>query len=244
MFENDNSCNLTCPSCRTEKIYDFDGPVYEKKKTLHYKIVDAVFKEPSDKEITLDITGSGDPFGSKIFREFLTQFDPTPWPRVILDLHTNGVMLTPTNWRRISKWHDKIRAVRISFDAATEDTYNIVRRNGHWDTLLDNCEFLNNQLNDHPNIYVMTQFVVQDLNFLEMKDYAELILNKYPNFYSIGFQLVFDWNTWDFETYQQRTIWKPNHPQHAEFQQLLKDPIFQHPKINLGNLANVRATNA
>jgi MoaA/NifB/PqqE/SkfB family radical SAM enzyme len=241
MFENDASCNLTCPSCRTEKIYDYEGADYERKLALHYKIINAVFDKPHDKHITLDITGSGDPFGSKIFRDFLVNFDPTPWPNLILDLQTNGVMLTPAYWRRISKWHSKIRAIRISFDAAREETYDVVRRGGHWPTLLDNCDYINNEISNNPNIYVLTQYVVQDLNYKEMKDYAQLVLDRFPNFYSVDFQLVIDWNTWDKTTYEQRTIWKTTHPEYAEFQKMLADPIFKNPKIRLGTVANVLA---
>lgn len=239
MFENDSSCNLTCPSCRTKKIYDYEGPEYERKKSLHYKIIDSVFSKPHNNSINIDMTGSGDPFGSKIFRDFLINFDPTPWPNLILDLQTNGVMLTPTYWRRISKWHNKIRAIRISFDAGCEETYNITRRGGDWTTLLNNCDYINKQISSNPNIYVLTQFVVQDLNYKEMKQYAEMVLERFPNFYYIDFQLVIDWGTWDQPTYNQRTIWKQTHPEYAEFQKVLADPIFKHPKIRLGTVSNV-----
>jgi MoaA/NifB/PqqE/SkfB family radical SAM enzyme len=241
MFENDASCNLACPSCRTEKIYDYEGPDYERKLALHYKIIDAVFCQPHDNPITIDITGSGDPFGSKIFREFLVNFDPTPWPNLILDLQTNGVMLTPAYWRRIAKWHSKIRSIRISFDAACEETYDVVRRGGDWQTLLDNCDYINNEVIKNPNINVLTQYVVQDLNYKEMKDYAQLVLDRFTNFYCIEFQLVIDWNTWNKDTYNKRRIWHKDHPEYVEFQKVLDDPIFKHPKIRLGTVANVLA---
>ncbi len=241
MFNNDQSCNLSCPSCRTEKIYDHEGPVYERKKALQDSVINGVFSKPHNDEMVLDITGSGDPFGSKIYRDFLFQFDPTPWPNLILDLQTNGVMLTPTNWRRISQWHDRIRAIRISFDAATEETYKVVRRGGDWETLLKNCQHLNDQIKDHPNIYVLTQYVVQDLNYKEMIPYAEMILEKFPNFYSVGFQLVINWKTWDEETYSQRAIWKKEHPEHEEFLKVLEHPIFKHDKISMMNVRNMYA---
>ncbi len=241
MFENDASCNLSCPSCRTEKIYDYEGPAYERKLELHNKLIDAVFAHPHNNEIVLDISGSGDPIGSKIFREFLINFDPTPWPNLILDLQTNGVMLTPTYWRRIEKWHSKIRAIRISFDAACEKTYNVVRRGGDWLTLLENCDYINREVSRNPNIHVLTQFVVQNLNYKEMVDYSNLVLTRYPNFCYIEFQLVIDWGTWSNDVYNQRTIWKPEHPEYTAFREVLKDPIFTNPKVRLGNVSNVLA---
>jgi hypothetical protein len=114
-------------------------------------------------------------------------------------------------------------------------------RDRHWSTLLMNCDYINSEIASNPNIYVLTQFVVQDLNYKEMVDYANLILTRYPNFYYVEFQLVIDWNTWDNATYEQRTIWKQTHPEYAEFQKVLGDPIFKHPKIRLGTVANVLA---
>lgn len=239
IFNNDRSCNLTCPSCRTEKIYDHNGSFYEKKKSLMDSIIQGVFSRPHIDEIVLDITGSGDPFGSKIFRDFLYNFDPSPWPNLILDLQTNGVMLTPTNWQRISQWHKHIRAIRISFDAATEATYNITRRGGDWNTLINNCQHLNQFIVDHPNIYVLTQYVIQDLNYKEIVPYAELILDKFPNFHSVEFQLVVNWNTWDDNTYERRAIWKKDHPEHNQFLEILKHPTLTHKKISMKNVRNL-----
>lgn len=239
IFENDRSCNLSCPSCRTEKIYDHEGEIYERKKQLHNKIINGLFQQPHNELIEIDLTGSGDPFGSKIFRDFLTTFDPTPWPNLVLDLQTNGVMFTPTNWKRIKKWQTKLRGVRLSFDAATSETYNITRRGGDWDTLIKNCYHLNEQIKNYPNIYVLTQFVVQDLNYKEMIPYAKLILEEFPNFYSVGFQLVIDWGTWDVETYNKRAVWKPDHPDYQEFLNVLKDPIFKNSKVSMMNVRNV-----
>jgi hypothetical protein len=80
---------------------------------------------------------------------------------------------------------------------------------------------------------------VQDINYKEMPNYVKLILERYPNFYSIGFQLAIDWNTWDEQTYKQRTVWSNVHPEFEEFQTILKDPIFKNNKIRLNNLASV-----
>jgi MoaA/NifB/PqqE/SkfB family radical SAM enzyme len=239
MFENDPSCNLSCPSCRTEKIYDYQGPDYERKLALHNKLINTIFTKPHNEKIVLDISGSGDPFGSKIFRDFLVNFDPTPWPNLILDLQTNGVMLTPAYWCRISKWHSKIRAIRISFDAACEETYDVVRRGGEWSTLLKNCDYINSEIANNPNVRVLTQFVVQDLNYREMTDYANLILTRYSNFCYVEFQLVIDWGNWSLDIYDQRTIWKTKHPEYTTFREVLKDPVFSNPKVRLGNVANV-----
>ena len=62
---NDLSCNLSCPSCRVEKINHVRGDGYDLAKELQDKVVASFLSEPSDQAFTLSITGSGDPFGSE-----------------------------------------------------------------------------------------------------------------------------------------------------------------------------------
>ncbi len=107
--------------------------------------------------------------------------------------------------------------------------------------MLINCDYINNEISKYPNINVLTQFVVQDLNYKEMIDYTNLILTRYPNFYYVEFQLVIDWGTWSEDIYNQRTIWKTEHPEYTAFKEVLTNPVFNNPKVRLGNVANVPA---
>ena len=66
---SDESCNLYCPSCRNEKILHAKGNAYNKRKYLTDKLFDEIMNAPKDYWFDLWITGGGDPFGSKIFRE-------------------------------------------------------------------------------------------------------------------------------------------------------------------------------
>lgn len=232
----DESCNLSCPSCRIQKIQHNDGPMYEFRKKILDKTIEGVLGEPHNRVVNLHVTGSGDPFGSKIFREFLMEFDPTPWPNLNLGLVTNGVMLTETNWKRIKKWHNRIVDIRISFDAGTEKTYNITRRGGNWEQLLENCKFLNKEVKNHPFLRIHTDFVVQDLNYKEMTDYAKMVILKFPNFATANFSLVNDWGTWDKDTLERRCIWKTSHPEFSQFKRQLQSGILRHPKVNLGSV--------
>ena len=52
--------------------------------------------------------------------------------------------------------------------------------------------------------------------------------------------MVSDWGTWSPEVYNQKCIWKEDHPEHEQFLELLRDPIFDDPKVVLGNLTSMR----
>ena len=66
-----------------------------------------------------------------------------------------------------------------------------------------------------------------------------MILEEFPNFHSVDFQLVINWGTWSESDYRQKAIWKSDHPLYREFLEVLKDPIFNNPKVRLGNVAGV-----
>lgn len=104
-FSNDSSCNLACPSCRVEKIMHTAGPEFDKRKALNDKVRKAFFETPTDRTFTINVTGSGDPFGSRLFREFLFSLDGASYPNMKVDIQTNGVMFTQKNWDKLEKIH-------------------------------------------------------------------------------------------------------------------------------------------
>jgi organic radical activating enzyme len=236
-FSNDESCNLKCPSCRTDKLLFTEGPLYEKRKLINDKLVEEFLTEPTNRQFSIFVTGSGDPFASRIYREMLFDIDGKNFPNLQVNMQCNGVMFTPKNWEKIHKIHNNLGSVRISFDAGTKDTYeNKTRLNGDWDLLLKNCDFLNEKQKQFPKFKIHYDFVVQVDNYTEMVDYATLILDRYDMAADINFSLVTDWGTWPKDVYEEKCIWKETHPEHDNFLQCLKDPIFKNPKIKLGNV--------
>lgn len=237
---NDASCNLYCPSCRTERIiYPKGGKEYEQRKHLQDLITEQLFSEPSNRHFRLNITGSGDPFASAVFREFLFNLDGQDFPNLNIHLQTNGVLLTPTNWRKMHKIHDNIAIVLISFDAATEATYKVTRPGGHWRTLLENTRNLG-ELRAKGNLrFLRLDFVVQQANYREMPAFVEL--GKSMNADQVAFSMVLDWGTWSPGEYRTKCIWKQDHPEFGRFLEVLKSPVFDDPIVSLGNLTEYRS---
>jgi len=238
-FCNDSSCNLQCPSCRVHFISNVSGKEYEKSKQLNDKLVEYFLTIPTKRKFTISVTGSGDPFGSKIFRDMLIGINGKDFPNLRVNLTTNAVMFTPKMWNLISGIHKNLADIEISFDAGTKNTYETKTRvGGKWDLLLENCKNLDSQVLSYPNLRPNYNFVVQKDNYKEMSQYVNIILQYLPNAESIKFQLVADWGTWDKKTFDSKAVWKETHPEYNEFLSHLKDPIFKHPKVQLGNLFN------
>ena len=240
-FSNDESCNLRCPSCRVTKLLYTDGPKYDQRKAVNDKIIEVFLTEPTDRKFGIFVTGSGDPFASKIYREMLWNLDGSKFPNLTINMQTNGVMYTPKMWERLHKIHNNLRDCRISFDAGTKDTYeNKTRLNGDWDLLLKNCEFLDKQREKYPNFRIFYDFVVQVDNYKEMKPFIQLIQERFPNGQNITFSMIVDWGTFSPHLLNHKCIWKETHPEHQQFLEILRDPIFDNENVRMGNLRSLQ----
>jgi len=236
---NDQSCNLFCPSCRTSRINHTTGSEYENIRKLQNLLLDPMLAEPSNRHFTLSITGTGDPFASRAFRELLYSMDGTMFPNMSINLQTNGVLLTPRNWQRMKSIHRNIATIIISFDAATESTYDITRRGGHWQQLLKNCENLKNlRLSGEVNS-LRLDFVVQLDNYREMGDFVDLAESFCAD--GVAFSRLMDWGTWPMKEYLDRCVWMPEHPEYENFLKAMADPRLAKPIVSLGNLSEYRA---
>lgn len=241
VFCNDFSCNLWCPSCRVEKIMHTSGPIYQKAKTINDKIVKAFLTEPTDRKFIINPLGSGDIFASKVIREMLYEIDGEKFPNMQLWVMTNGIMFTEKMWKRLHKIHNNLGLFNISFDAGTKETYEQkTRLGGNWDVLLKNCDFLNTKQDYFPQFKIAYHFVVQASNYKEMITFSNMVLNRFSNAQGINFKLVADWGTWSKQDYEQQAIWKTTHPEYEQFLEVLRDPIFDHPKMLLGNVSAYR----
>lgn len=235
---NDRSCNLHCPSCRDQRINHTEGAEYEMAASLQQLLLEPYLGEPTDREFTLSITGSGDPFASHVYRDLLYSLDGSLYPNMKIALQTNGVLLTPRIWERMKKIHANISTILISFDAATEATYNITRRGGHWSTLLANCERMGALRAKGEVKYLRYDFVAQRDNFREIPAFIDLARQLGGDHAFISKML--DWGTWTHHEYLQRCPWEPGHPLREDFLEVLRDPVFDDPFVNLGNLSDYR----
>jgi sulfatase maturation enzyme AslB (radical SAM superfamily) len=235
---NDRSCNLYCPSCRTERINVTDGRAFERIAGIQERFLAGWLDGEGNTPFTLSITGSGDPFASRAYRDLLYSLDGAKHPHMHIALQTNGVLLTPRNWERMRAIHDNISTIVISLDAATPETYAVTRRGGHWDTLVANCERLG-ELRQAGNIRELRyDFVVQQANFREMPAFAALAKKLGGD--RACFSRLVDWGTWPRREFEQQCVWREEHPLYVEFMQVMADPALEQDWVDLGNMTSYR----
>ena len=249
----DRSCNLACPSCRKSKITisedsgDFaDRLAYRGVKEMQDRIIEEVFNGPQDHHCIISLTGSGDPFGSPMFREFLFSVDGRCHPNVFINLQTNGVMFTEKYWDKMWRIHSNINTVIISIDAGTEETYDKVRCGGSWSALMNNLESISLLRQQNLINELRLDFCIQKENYKEIPLMAQLgVSNKADKVY---FSRITDWNTFwtggrmgeGENKFKENDVFDTEHPDHDDFLEVVGSSELEHECIDLGNIAGYR----
>lgn len=210
-FSFDRTCNLKCPSCRVNLFVEDSNGIKRVKKTI-----DEIEKEYGKTTKTIYITGSGDPFVSVGFRDFLRNFDSSKWPSLQkIHFHTNATKWNKEMWESMPNIHKYIKSCEISIDAATKETYeNKVRLGGDWNELINNLKFINTI----PYLKsIKTSFVVQKKNYKEMKLFYQLMLSIFGKKVNVFYGKINNWGTFSNEQYFEEKVWDSNHSEYLEF---------------------------
>jgi MoaA/NifB/PqqE/SkfB family radical SAM enzyme len=210
-FSFDKTCNFKCPSCRVGLIVANTKEIKEVELTI--KEIEETFANDVK---TLYITGTGDPFVSVGFRNFLRGFNPIKYPKLqSIHLHTNASMWTKEMWDSMPNIHPYVKTCEISIDAGTKDTYeNYTRIGGDWNTLIDNLNFINTI----PKLtYIKTSFVVQSHNYNEMGIFVNLMKSIFDKKVHIYFGKILNWGHLSDTEYKLLKVWDVSHPEYSNF---------------------------
>jgi MoaA/NifB/PqqE/SkfB family radical SAM enzyme len=219
----DRTCNYKCPSCRVDLIVESSDGLKRIEKTI-----DEIDTYYSKNVKTLYITGTGDPFVSVSFRNYLRNFNPTKYPKLEnIHLHTNASMWNKEMWDSVPNVHKYVHTCEISIDAGTKDTYeNKTRLGGNWENLINNLKFISTL----PNISVKTSFVVQDTNYMEMEKFYNLMYSIFGKRVNVFFGKITNWGTFSNSEFKLKQVWDVNHPEH-EFFKINFNKIWKNPNL-------------
>jgi hypothetical protein len=179
------------------------------------------------------ITGSGDAFGSKHFRNLIKRMNGGDFPQLRLELISNGQLLDQRAWSELNL-HGRVRYVQISIDATEAATYALVRRGGDFGRLLKNLAFLR-ELRTSGEIETLDfSMVVQTLNFREMPAFVKL--GKEFAADTIIFNMIRQRDIFSKDEYVEAFIGSPDHPEYDAFIQTLNAPELAEPNVQIGNV--------
>ena len=219
----DRTCNLRCPSCRTERINIIKDPP-RFKQVMDYQ--DMLLRDTYPVLKKLRIAGDGDSFASPVYMDLLRRLTREDYPDLTIDINTNGLLFNRKNWAQIGM-RDSLGDAIVSVDAATQETYEKIR-GGNWNVLVRNLEFMAELKQNGSLGGLWLNFVVQKSNWREMKKFVKMATRLKAS--GISFIGIRHWNFMSQEYYDENAVWRPEHPEYAEFSASLYDPIFSRKK--------------
>lgn len=223
-FSLDRSCNVACTICRG-KLYCNEPKRVEFLDSHIEKTFLPILK---DAEI-VNFTGTGDPFASKHDRKFVKAITKK-YPHMKFDFHTNGILCDEKNLSELGVI-DKLSTIQISIHSATKETYDKIVKNGNWEKLNHNLEFLSDLLGKGKLNELQLNFVILSENYKDIPAFVELC-KKYK-------AKAFFWQYRDIEgvyDYDSVNICSPLHREHKEFVQIMTNLDTSNPDLFLSPL--------
>ncbi len=144
-------------------------------RTPRRDLADSVWEElpefmPTLRSLTLL---GGEPLAIQNTMRFLRDFDSDLWPDAVIDLVTNGSLLTEKVLEKLGKC--SFGDLTVSLNAGTSDVYEQVQRGLSLKAVLENIDALIRYRDRHPRYFGITlSFVVQPANAHTLIPFGEL----------------------------------------------------------------------
>ena len=183
----DDSCNLSCPSCRTRIIFEKDKSRLRKRYSLADKIID--YCANSKHLINIHVGSDGDPFASLVYRYFIKKIRKLP--NVRFTIQTNGLLIKKM-YQRFEEFFEKLDVLNISIDGATKETYEKLRRGGSYEKIIENLQTVK-ELRKKYEFKFILHYVVQAENYKDMTPMIRLAERYGAE--RLWFNRVTNWNT-------------------------------------------------
>ncbi len=222
-FGLDQTCNLSCPSCRTHRIVEKVSASTEKALAVEEKLIGLL---PNVK--VLHINPAGEMLASKPSRKLLELIDDERCPDLRLDIISNGTLFTEEEWNKFPGIHNKVRSIRISIDAARKETFEKLRRLGRHEPFVENMRFLSRLRATGVVPQLKFSFTYQVDNFREMPEFVDFCASMNADFaiferlQNISFSA---------EEFRSKAVHFPDHPRYAEFLSVVSNPIFANHRV-------------
>jgi MoaA/NifB/PqqE/SkfB family radical SAM enzyme len=217
IFDFDYTCNLACPSCRTQIINWNKDPVQRPTNdSIATKIKQLIVDQITTETIDIRWCG-GELFISDVYLDLIDYIVSKNNSQIKHIIQTNGSYLHK-NIDLLTRLLPTVTELRISFDAADPATYAMVRRHGQWQQLLDNVRLVRKLIdNNQFETRLVADFVVQLDNYKEIPAFVELAKNLGID--NINFQKMWNWGTTSQAEFESNNVYNPDHPEY----ELLKE---------------------
>lgn len=182
----DNSCNLSCRSCRPTKIQSPFPKSYHRLKSILSSGTKNIF-----------INGGGELFANEFFLKAINEFSSQKYPDIKnFDIITNGTLLNKSLWLSLPEdFRNKVTKITVSLDSFNESTYSILRKGADFSNTFKNIKFISELKNKKEISEFGLSFVIQKKNIEELPQIIKssedigadiIVLNKVEKWRNFG----------------------------------------------------------
>lgn len=226
----ENVCNYNCPSCVVNCMMQED-----KKRDVEedYKfIVDRIMPiMPHVKKISAN--GLGELFASKHTLELLSKWEPlAPKEEISVSLETNGSLFNEKNWKKIENLGQYNLYVSVTVMSFDEHIYQVLSGTTLPISNIENNLRFIKSLRDKGLINTLELCtVVQERNFRTLPELTRRFIEEFGADV-VRLRPYTPWGRYDLSIEWFADVRNPYHPYYNEFREVMKNPIFKHPKVN------------
>jgi len=220
IFDFDYTCNFRCPSCRTQLINNNKHHVI---RPINDRIVEKIKHQVIDRienQLVSIRWCGGEPFISDVYNNLLNYIIDSGKTNIKHIIQTNGSYLQ-AKADMLMRLLPTVTELRVSFDAATAETYNKTRVGGDWDLLIHNVKWLQQHLmSNSSTTRLSADYVIQIDNYKEIPEFVKLC--ETLGIQHINFQKMWNWGTWPQQEFDDKNIYNPKHPLYNDLKDTFK----------------------
>lgn len=171
-------------------------------------------------------------FASKHILQILSEWEPQyPVEQCTAELETNGSLFNETNWAKISNLGKYNLRVHITVLSLEEDTYQELSGTTlPLSNLIDNLHFVKGLREKGIINHLTIATVYQNKNYKTLPEFTRRCIEEF----GADYVRLRPYEPWREVTMQEwlRDVRNEYHPNHKDFVEVMKDPIFKHPKVH------------
>jgi sulfatase maturation enzyme AslB (radical SAM superfamily) len=239
LFSVDPTCNLYCPSCRSEELKQLDTDRHARAMSIVKTVLKQIIDKPHDQKIMIGFDGTGEVFHSTIYREifesesFFSNLEQ--WPNITFLFKTNGVMMTEKIQKRYAHLFKRMESISISIDAGNKESYDKVRLGGHWDLLWKNIDYLHETCFNPDSLDSQDwswQLILQEDNYESIPELIKLARSYTKRIPAVVISPLINWGTFSAEEFAKKAVWQPTSEKYQHLLEILNLPeVRDYPRL-------------
>lgn len=225
----ENVCNYHCVMCTIPDCIKRISAV-EREQKLNK--IDAELSKILPYVKNISANGLGELFVSKHILKLLSKWKPIADPsECSVSLETNGSLFNEKNWSQIEnlgQYHLSAAITVLSFE---EDAYQELSGTTlPLSNLIENLHFVKSLKEKGIVNYFEIATVYQEKNFRQLPEFARRCIEEFSADY-VRLRPFEPWREVDMQEWF-KDVRNEYHPHYKEFLEVMKNPIFKHPKVH------------